>query len=173
MAERSGRPCPRSHQPCQRLEQPPESAQPPAHPPERRGTDRQWRTHGNWRCHGNRRSHRHWPGQSHRNTSHVRDCGAAAGGSRRCGTDSACRRLDAVVSAGLPWGGRNVWTQRQGDPTQPDPRSNYSDVESIKDRHGRRILQSRRYIPCLGVQQNRMPYPSRVVRVRQLSAANA
>jgi hypothetical protein len=53
----------------------------------------------------------------------------------------------ACVAAGYQRGGRNVRAQRHGNPAQPSPSSDYSDVESIKDRHRRRPFHSRSDIP--------------------------
>ena len=119
--------------------------------------------HRNRSTQGHRRSQRYWrsyrhrPGQSHWNTSHVSEWSASriaharyrqpAGGRRRCTTGLARRRLDASVAAGYQRGGRNVRAQSYSDPAQPSRGSNYSDVESIEDRHRRRLLHSRSDIP--------------------------
>ena len=73
----------------------------------------------------------------------------------------ACLCRVAFVAAGYQRRGRNVWAQCHSDPAQPSPSSNYSDVESIKDRHRHRLLHSRKDIPHPSDAQNRMSYRSR------------
>jgi hypothetical protein len=92
---------------------------------------------------GRRRSHRDWPRQGHRNPSHVSVWSAgrnARARCRSCTTTFTCRRLEAFVAAGWQRGGPNVRAQCHSDPAQPSPSSNYSDVESIKDRHRHQLL---------------------------------
>jgi hypothetical protein len=114
-----------------------------------RSTHRHRSTHRNRSSEGRRRNHRNWPRQSHRNPSHVSEWSAsrnARAGCRSC-TNFACRRGEAFVAAGWQRRGRNVRAQCHSDPAQPSPSSNYSDVESIKDRHRHRLLHSRSGIP--------------------------
>ena len=132
---------------------------------------------------GNRRNHRNRPRQSHRNPSHVSEWCASRAARARYGSCTsscttsfstfACRRLEAFVASGFQRRGRNVWAQCQSDPAQPSPSSNYSDVESIKDRHRHRLLHSRSDIPHSvdAAEPHAIP-KSRVRRPRQLSAAN-
>jgi hypothetical protein len=104
-----------------------------------RGTRRNRR---NRSTHRNRGSRRNRPRQSHRNTSHVGEWTAsrtARACCRRCTTGLARRRLGASVATGYQRGGRNVRAQRCSDRAQASSDSNYSDVESIKDRHRRRL----------------------------------
>ncbi|PXX09649.1 hypothetical protein C8E89_1052 [Mycolicibacterium moriokaense] len=94
-------------------------------------------------------NHRNGPRQSHRNPSHVSDwggCRSARGRCRSC-SNFACRRGEAFVAAGWQRRGRSVRAQCHCDPAQSSPSSNYSDVESIKDRHRHRLLHSRPDIP--------------------------
>jgi hypothetical protein len=120
-----------------------------------RSTDRNRRTHRkrstdrNRSTDGRRRDHRNWSRQCHRNPSHVsewRASRAARARYRRC-TNLACGRLEAVVAAGCQRRGHNVRAQCNSDPAQPSPSSNYSDVESIKDRHRHRLLHPHSDIP--------------------------
>jgi hypothetical protein len=113
------------------------------------------RNHRNRRSewnHRNRRSggnHRNWARQGHRNPSHVSDGSAGRSARARCRscTNFARRRREAFVAAGWHRGGRSARAQCHSDPAQPSPSSNYSDVESIKDRHRHRLLRSRPEIP--------------------------
>ncbi len=126
-----------------------------------RSTRRNRSTRGNWSTHrstqrnrstdrstqrnrsSNGRGRRDRPRQRHRNPSHVSEWSAgrtARARCRSCTTSFTCRRLEAFVAAGWQRGGRNVRAQCHSDPAQPSPSSNYSDVESIKDRHRHRLL---------------------------------
>jgi hypothetical protein len=119
-----------------------------------RSTHRHRRSHRSTHRHrrSHRSTHRNRPRQSQRNTSHVREWSAsrtAHARYRRCTIGLAHRRLGTCVAAGWQRGGRNVRAQCHSDPAQPGPSSNYSDVESIKDRHRRRPLHSHSDIPYL------------------------
>ncbi len=76
-------------------------------------------------------------------TPAMSESGALAGAHAGCCRSCTRLRLQAFVAAGYQRRGRNVWAQCQSDPAQPSPSSNYSDVESIKDRHRHRLLHSR------------------------------
>jgi hypothetical protein len=112
------------------------------------------RNHRNWRSEWNHRNgrsggnHRNGARQSHRDPSHVSEWSARRS-ARGCrgSANLACRCRVAVVAAGCHRRGHNVWAQCHSDPAQPSPSSNYSDVESIKDRHRHRLLHSSSGIP--------------------------
>jgi hypothetical protein len=111
-----------------------------------RGTQRSTRgnrgTRRNRSTDRNRGSRRNRSRQSHRNTGHVGEWTAsrtAPACCRRCTTGLARVRLDACVATGYQRGGRNVSAQRCSDRAQASSDRNYPDVESIKDRHRRRL----------------------------------
>jgi hypothetical protein len=111
-----------------------------------RGTQRSTRgnrgTRRNRSTDRNRGGRRNRPRQSHWNTGHVGERTAsrtAPACCRRCTTGLARVRLDARVATGYQRGGRNVSAQRCSDRAQASSDRNYPDVESIKDRHRRRL----------------------------------
>ena len=140
-----------------------------------RSTDRQRRAHWHRCTDGHRRTHGSTdgqrPGQSHRDTGHVRDRRAggnararpsrAAGGGRsaccRRGASATRRRLDAGVATHRERGGGRVRAQRNGGCAQSGA-GNYFDVEPIEDRHQRQ-LPIRRPSPTASLYRSRASRP--------------